>query len=62
MAKVPNLRNFSPTESQAKNVDDTKMLDTVAHETVDMNESNDTGKELVNGDKVTGPFGLTGRN
>jgi hypothetical protein len=62
MAKVPDLRNFSPMESQAKNVEDTKMLDTTARETVDQNESNDVGKELVNNEKVTGPFGFTGRN
>lgn len=62
MAKVPDLRNFSPSDSQAKNVEDTKMLDTTARESVDMNESNEVGKELVNSDKVTGPFGLTGRN
>lgn len=62
MAKVPDLRNFSPTDAQAKNVDDTKMLDTTARESVAMNEGNDVGKELVNNDKVSGPFGMTGRN
>jgi hypothetical protein len=62
MAKVPDLRNFSPSDSQAKNVEDTKMLDTTARESVNMNESNDVGKELVNSEKVTGPFGMTGRN
>lgn len=62
MAKVPNLRTFSPDESDAKEVDETKMLDTTARETVNMNESNEVGKELVNTERVTGPFGLTGRN
>jgi hypothetical protein len=62
MAKVPNLRNFSPTDSQAKNVEDTKMLDTTAREAVDMNESNDVGKELVNNERVTSTLGATGRN
>lgn len=62
MAKVPNLRTFSPDDSDAKEVDETKMLDTTARETVNMNESNEVGKELVNSERVTGPFGLTGRN
>lgn len=62
MAKVPDLRNFSPDSSQAKNVDQTKMLDTNARESVDMNESNDVGQELVNNGSISGPFGATGRN
>lgn len=62
MAKVPNLRTFSPDSGDAKNVEDTKMLNTVARESVDMNESNEVGKELVNNNTVSGPFGMTGRN
>lgn len=62
MAKVPDLRNFSPMESSAKHVDDTKMLDTVAHETTNMNESNDVGKEYTTDVKIPGPFGAKGRN
>lgn len=60
--KVPNLREFSPDSGDAKNVEDTKMLNTTAHETVNMTESNEVGKELVNSDKISGPFGATGRN
>jgi hypothetical protein len=61
MAKVPNLRTFRPDEGDAKNVENTKMLDTTARESVDMNESNEVGKELINSEKISGPFGATGR-
>ncbi len=60
--KVPNLREFSPDSSDAKNVEDTKMLNTTAHETVNMTESNEVGKELTNDYKISGPFGQKGRN
>lgn len=62
MAKVPDLRNFSPMESQAKNVDDTKMLDTEAHESVNMNESNKVGEEFVNSSPKMPTLGSKGRN
>lgn len=62
MAKVPDLRNFSPDSSQAKNVDQTPMLNTNARESVDMNESNDVGQELVTSKSISGPFGAQGRN
>lgn len=62
MANVPNLRTFSPDSSDAKDVDSTKMLATNARESVDMNESNQVGKELVNNTAVPSPFGATGRN
>lgn len=62
--KAPNLRMFSPDESDAKPVDSTKMLDTTARETVDLNESNVVGQELVNpsAGESSGPFGVVGRN
>lgn len=62
MAKVPDLRNFSPDASDAKNVEDTPMLNTVARESVDMGEANKVGKELVNNDGISGPFGAVGRH
>lgn len=62
MAKVPNLRNFSPDAGDAKHVDDTKMLNTVARESMDHNESNEVGKEYSSGSgEVAGPFGAVGR-
>lgn len=62
MAKVPNLRNFQPTADQAKKVEDTKMLDTTARESTNMNEGNEVGKEYSSGSgKVSGPFGAVGR-
>ena len=61
--KTPNLREFQPDSSQAKNVEDTPMLNTTARETVDMNESNEVGKELVNSDSPgSGTLGAVGRN
>lgn len=62
MANVPDLRHFSPNSGDAKMVMDTKMLNTEARESVDNNEKNVVGKELVNNDSVDGPFGATGRN
>lgn len=62
MAKVPNLREFNPMESQAKNVDDTKMLDTEARESVNMNESNKVGEEFVNTSPKMPALGAKGRN
>lgn len=62
MANVPDLRNFSPNSGDAKMVMDTKMLNTEARESVDNNEKNVVGRELVNSDPVDGPFGATGRN
>lgn len=59
---IPNLRSYSPTDSDAKEVDETPMLNTTARESVDMNESNVVGKELINSEKISGPFGAIGRN
>lgn len=59
--KTPNLRDWQPTEGDAKHVDDTKMLSTTASETVDMNESNDT-KEYTTKAMSPGTLGVTGRH
>lgn len=60
--RTPNLRDWRPDDSDAKHVDDTKMLNTTARESVDMNESNEVGKELVNATPNFGPLGAQGRN
>lgn len=56
---VPDLRdpNFI---KEPKNVDDTKMLNTVARESVDMNESNDNKEHVVTHPDF-GPLGAKGR-
>ena len=59
---VPNLRTWQPDSGDAKNVDDTKMLNTQGSDSVDMNQANVVGKELINKDKISGPLGATGRN
>jgi hypothetical protein len=56
---LPDIKNWQPTDKDAKNVEDTKMLSTMARESTDMNESNDVGKE----DIVSHPnFGKLGMN
>lgn len=59
--KTPNLHDWRPSDSEAKDVMQTDMLDTTAHETVDMNESNDVGKDTVNPTPDFGPLGAQGR-
>lgn len=58
---VKNLRNFRPDASQAKHVDDTKMLDTTPTE-VNMSEKNVTGEEHVVSHPDFGPLGAVGRH
>jgi hypothetical protein len=58
--KVPNLREFNPTESQAKHVDDTPMLDTVAHEPEHTLKGTNTMKEYVTSQPAYGKLGATG--
>lgn len=60
--KTQDIRTWVPNEKDAKEVQDTPMLNTTARESVDMNESNDVGKELVNNETIKGPFGITGRH
>lgn len=59
--QTPNLHDWRPTEGQAKDVDQTKLLNTEAHETVDMNESNVVGKDTVNPTPNFGKLGAQGR-
>jgi len=60
--KTPNLHDWRPSEGEAKDVQATSMLDTTADESVDMNESNDVGKELVVSHPDFGELGAKGRN
>lgn len=60
--KTPNLHDWRPSASEAKNVDQTDLLDTEAHETVDLNESNVVGKDTVNPTPSFGELGAKGRN
>lgn len=57
----PNLRMWEPTDSQAKCVEDTKMLNTEAHETPDTVTDVNDNKELVNPGVKFGPLGAKGR-
>ena len=57
---VPNLRDGVAPGGEPKMVMDTKMLNTEAHESVDMNESNDN-KERVTSHPPFGKLGSMGR-
>jgi hypothetical protein len=59
--KTPNLHDWRPSEGEAKDVQQTNMLDTVAREAVDMNESNVVGKDTVNPTPDFGELGAQGR-
>lgn len=58
--KVPNFRDGIAPGGEAKHVDQTKMLDTTARESVNMNESNDN-KEHVVSHPAFGKLGAQGR-
>lgn len=59
---TPDLRDFQPQSSQAKDVYATGMLDTEAHETPDTVKATNTNKEEVTSHPNFGPLGATGRN
>lgn len=56
-----NLRDWEPTAGDAKHVDQTKMLDTVAREVPDHVTANNSTKEHVTSHPNFGPLGMTGR-
>lgn len=58
--KVPELRNGNDGSGEPKEVESTKMLNTVARETVDYDEANDN-KERVTTHPSFGALGMTGR-
>lgn len=60
--KTPNLHDWRPSASEAKDVDSTDLLNTEAHESVNMNESNEVGKDTVNPTPNFGELGAKGRN
>lgn len=60
--EVPDLRNYHPSASQAKHVDDTKMLNTEARETPDTVKGTNDMKEHVTKAPSFGPLGATGRH
>jgi len=57
--KTPNLREWQPTEADAKNVDDTKMLNTTAREPNETVDAKNTNTEYT---VKHGPFGMLGAN
>ncbi len=61
MADVPNLRTFQPMASKAKDMADTKLFDTEAHETPDTVKATNTMEEEVVSHPKFGPLGAKGR-
>lgn len=62
MGDLPNLRTWEPSDSQAKNVDDTKMLNTTARETPDTVNGTNKNVEDVNSTPSFGELGAKGRS
>lgn len=62
MPDTPNLHDWRPNAASAKDVMTTKLLDTEAHETVDLEESNVVGKDTVSETPNFGELGATGRH
>lgn len=56
-----DLRQWQPTESQAKNVMDTKHLNTTARETQDTVDDDNSNKEYVTTSPGLGKLGAQGR-
>jgi hypothetical protein len=59
---VMNLREWTPTPSQAKEDDETSLLDTVAHETPDTVQAKNTNTEDTNATPAFGKLGAQGRS
>lgn len=62
MDRNKNLREWEPTDSDAKHVDQTKMLNTTARETPDTVTANNSTKEHVTSHPSFGPLGINGRH
>lgn len=62
MPQTPNLRVWQPTAGDAKNVEDTKMLNTEAREAPDTVKAANENKEYVVSHQDFGPLGATGRS
>lgn len=62
MPDMPKLRLWEPSDSQAKMVMDTDMLDTEAKETPDTVSMKNDNKEDTNKTPKFGPLGAQGRD
>lgn len=62
MPYTPDLRTWNPSDSDAKNVEDTKMLSTTAHESADTVTATNNNEELVVKHPDFGELGAKGRN
>ena len=62
MPETPNLRTWEPDASDAKNVDDTKMLNTMARECPDTVSATNTNVETVQKTPDFGTLGAKGRS
>lgn len=59
---LPNLRTWEPSDSSAKNVEDTKMLNCEARETADTVTAENKNIEDVVKTPDFGPLGAKGRS
>lgn len=59
---LPNLRMWEPSDSSAKNVDDTKMLNTQAREVSDTVNGTNANTEDTNKTPSFGDLGAKGRS
>ena len=62
MPYTPDLRTWQPKDGDAKDVEDTKMLSTTAHETPDTVTAENNNEELVVKHPAFGELGAKGRN
>lgn len=62
MPFTPDLRTWAPKAGDAKHVEDTKMLNTEAHETPDTVTAENTNEELVTKHPAFGELGSKGRS
>lgn len=60
-AKLPNLRTWEPKDSDAKDVMDTKMLNTQAREAAETVSADNKNVEDTNSTPNFGELGATGR-
>lgn len=61
MPKTPNLRDWQPNVGDAKKVENTKMLDVVAHETPDTVTAESKHVEYISKPAPAGKLGAQGR-
>lgn len=61
MPDVPDLRRWEPSDREAKNVDETSMLNTTAREPMDTVDTENKNIEDTNKTPQFGPLGARGR-